>query len=224
MNEYLTTRELAELLRIKERKVYDLASTGTVPCSRATGKLLFPRDAVEKWIAENVSSTEANQPVTRPNVILGSHDPLLEWAIRESRCGIASYFDSSLDGLERFATGEGIASGLHVYDITADDWNRPLVESKFSSQPAVLVAWAKRQRGIIVNRDKHTHIAGLSDLAGLKVVPRQPEAGSQVLLNALLEKEGVAMRDIDWLAPARSEVDALLAVQEGKADATFGLA
>ena len=108
MNEYLTTKELAELLRIKERKVYDLVSSGSVPCSRATGKLLFPREAIEKWIAENASS----QPVSRPNVMLGSHDPLLEWAIRESRCGLASYFDSSLDGLARFAAGEGIATGL----------------------------------------------------------------------------------------------------------------
>jgi hypothetical protein len=40
---YLTTRELASLLRITERKVYDPAATGKVPCSRAMGKLLFPR-------------------------------------------------------------------------------------------------------------------------------------------------------------------------------------
>ena len=31
--EYLTTRRLAEMLRIKERKVYDLAASGQVPCS-----------------------------------------------------------------------------------------------------------------------------------------------------------------------------------------------
>lgn len=31
---YLTVPELAELLRIKERKVYDLAASGAVPCSR----------------------------------------------------------------------------------------------------------------------------------------------------------------------------------------------
>jgi excisionase family DNA binding protein len=32
LTEYLTTRELAELLRIKERKVYDLVASGAVPC------------------------------------------------------------------------------------------------------------------------------------------------------------------------------------------------
>lgn len=44
-HEYLTVRELADLLRLKARKVYDLAASGTVPCSRATGKLLCPADA-----------------------------------------------------------------------------------------------------------------------------------------------------------------------------------
>jgi len=30
-SEYLTTKELAQLLRIKERKVYDLAASGELP-------------------------------------------------------------------------------------------------------------------------------------------------------------------------------------------------
>ena len=40
---YLTVRELAELLRVKERKIYQLVADGEVPCRQVTGKLLFPR-------------------------------------------------------------------------------------------------------------------------------------------------------------------------------------
>ena len=222
LNEYLTTRELAELLRIKERKVYDLASSGAVPCSRATGKLLFPRDAIENWIAQSASGSQTSEPISRANVILGSHDPLLEWAIRESRCGLASYFDSSLDGLSRFAQNKGIASGLHIFHAESGDWNYPAIESKFQHLPVILVEWAYRQRGIIFHPEKE--ITQLKDLSGQKVVPRQAEAGSQVLLETLLNNEGLSADEIDWLTPSRSEVDAVLAVQEGKADATFGLA
>jgi len=222
LNDYLTTRELAELLRIKERKVYDLASSGKIPCSRATGKLLFPRTAIESWINEHASGVESTQVKDRPNVILGSHDPLLEWAIRESRCGLASYFDSSLDGLQRFDNAEGIATGLHIYDIDSDSWNRTSIESRFGHQALVLVSWAQRQRGIIFNQNKA--FVGLKELVDHSVIPRQPEAGSQVLLNALFNKQNIKSDQVDWQAPARSEVDAVLAVQEGKADATFGLA
>ncbi|MCP3688696.1 MAG: helix-turn-helix transcriptional regulator [Gammaproteobacteria bacterium] len=219
---FLTTKELAELLRIKERKVYDLASSGKIPCSRATGKLLFPRHAIESWIQQNASGNEGAQPVTLPNVILGSHDPLLEWAIRESRCGLANYFDSSLDGLGRFTNKEGIATGLHVYDQETEGWNIDAINSAFSHQAVVLVQWVKRQRGIIFKQGKS--ISTLADLQSRSIVPRQPEAGSQVLLNALLERQDINPDKIHWLSTARSEVDAVLAVQEGKADATFGLA
>lgn len=224
LNDYLTTRELAELLRLKERKVYDLAASGKIPCSRATGKLLFPRQAIESWVKDHATGVDTNAKAARPNVLLGSHDPLLEWAIRESRCGLASILDSSLDGVSRFRNAEGIACGMHVFDSGQSEWNRPLIESEFGGQSVVLIGWAKRQRGIIINRKNIDKIARLEDLCGLKVIPRQPEAGSQVLLDALLAKHATNSGDINWASPARSEVDAVVAVQEDKADATFGLA
>ncbi|HKJ51527.1 MAG TPA: helix-turn-helix transcriptional regulator [Gammaproteobacteria bacterium] len=222
MTEYLTTKELAELLRIKERKVYDLAASGAVPCSRATGKLLFPRAAIDDWLASKISSPE--KATTRPLVIVGSHDPLLEWALRESRCGLASYFDSSLDGLERFAEGAGIASGLHLYDADTESWNQAEVETRFARERVVLVEWAKRARGIILQPAAAGGVAGLGDLSARKLVPRQAEAGSQIVLEALMRQQQVDDSSFEWTRPARSEVDAVIEVVEGRADAAFGLA
>ena len=48
--EFLTTKEVAELLRIKERKLYDLVSAQEIPCVKATGKLLFPRRLIDAWL------------------------------------------------------------------------------------------------------------------------------------------------------------------------------
>ena len=87
-DEYLTTRELAELLRIKERKVYDLAASGEIPCSRATGKQRFPRRANEAWIAD-ARSGPAPAP-HRPDDFLGSHDPILKWSQQESSYGMST--------------------------------------------------------------------------------------------------------------------------------------
>ena len=39
MVEFLTTKELAALLRIKEHTVYDLVKEGSIPLSRVTGKM-----------------------------------------------------------------------------------------------------------------------------------------------------------------------------------------
>lgn len=223
MSEYLTTTEVAELLRIKKRKVYDLAASGDIPCSRAMGKLLFPAEAVKAWVAGNSSGARRGEAAQRPSVLVGSHDPLLDWAMRESRCGMASFFDGSLDGLARYRRGEGIAAGLHIFDAVTGDWNVPAVRRQLGGEPVVLVEWAWRERGLIVDPSRAASITGIRDLRGHRVIPRQAEAGTQVLFLQLLHDEGVDAGEMTLLPPARNETDAALAVLEGKADAAFGL-
>jgi excisionase family DNA binding protein len=221
--EYLTTAELADLLRIKERKVYDLAASGRVPCSRATGKLLFPRKAIEDWVARHSSGAAAESANRQHKVFLGSHDPLLEWAIRASGTELATLFDGSLDGLERFARGEGLAAGTHVYEPETDDWNISAVRKRFGDAPAALVEFAWRERGLIVAPDMQEFCSNVSELRGKRLVPRQDAAGSQVLLLHLLAQAGLDPNDVHWTETARTESDAALAVLEGKADAALGL-
>ncbi|MCB1801069.1 MAG: helix-turn-helix transcriptional regulator [Gammaproteobacteria bacterium] len=222
-NAYLTTRELADLLRIKERKVYDLVATGQIPCSRAMGKLLFPRKAVEAWINGEDTGSTGGTGKPRPAVLLGSYEPLLEWALRESGCGLATLLDGSMDGLERFARGEGVAAGMHVYDAAHDSWNIDLVRARLVDAPAALIEFTWRERGLIVAHGREGETPGLSMLKGRRVVPRQAGAGSQVLLEQLLEQAGVSASSVSWTEVARTESDAAMAVLEGKADATLGL-
>lgn len=221
-SEYLTTRELADLLRIKERKVYDLAASGDIPCTRALGKLLFRRTAIDAWLARHASG-DTGAPATFPAVFLGSHDPLLDWALRESGSGLATFFDGSLDGLDRFGKAEGIATGLHVFDRETLDWNVPAVEQRFTGKPVVLMEWAWRERGLIVAPGNPEAIDGIKELAGKRVVPRQSEAGSQVLLEHLLAEAGLGSDSLTFIRATRSETDAALAVLDGQADAAFGL-
>jgi molybdate-binding protein len=211
------------VLRIKERKVYDLAAAGDIPCTRAFGKLLFRRAAIDAWLARHASG-DTGAPTVFPAVFLGSHEPLLEWTLRESGSGLATFFDGSLDGLERFGKAEGVATGLHIFDRETQSWNVPAVEHRFTGKPAVLVEWAWRERGLIVASGNPKNIGGVGDLEGRRVAPRQPEAGSQVLFNHLRAEAGLDADSIEFIRPARSETDAALAVLEDQADAAFGLA
>jgi excisionase family DNA binding protein len=114
MAEFLTTKDVAALLRIKERKVYELVRDKAIPASRVTGKLLFPRDMVEAWVRRNVEFRDGTEGlVARPAVVAGSHDPLLDWALRESGSGLATYFDGSLSGLRGAPSPPGCMSTSH---------------------------------------------------------------------------------------------------------------
>lgn len=222
-SQFLTTRELAELLHIKERKVYDLAASGEVPCSRATGKLLFPRREIEAWLASHSSGGAQANSNRQSRVFVGSQDPLLEWSLRSSGAGLATLFDGSLDGLERFADGEGQAAALHLYEPETSEWNVAAVRSRFQHAPVALVEFAWRERGLIVSRAKADSIEKVADLRGLRIAPRQETAGSQVLLRNLMAQAELDGQDVEWADTARTESEAALAVLEGQADAALGL-
>lgn len=219
---YLTVPELAALLRIKERKVYDLAATGAVPCSKVTGKLLFPEQAVRRWLERGQTGSAQTQSARRV-VFLGSHDPLLDWALRQSECGIATFFDGSQDGLDRFAAREGIAAGLHMFDAASASWNIAAVNAAMPGASAVLLGFAKRRRGLVIKSDLMADIGGLADLAGRTMTPRQVGAGTRTLFDHLLREADILPDTVHMRPVARSEADAVLDVATGTADATFGL-
>lgn len=218
--EFLTVRELSELLRIKERKVYDLAASGEIPCSRATGKLLFPEAEVRAWIGQSLSGTAPR--AERSAIIIGSQDPLLDWALRQSQAGLPMHFGGSLDGLSRFADGEGIAAGLHIHDGASGEWNVPLVRARCAGQDAVLIGWAARMRGLVLARES-SDIRSFADLKGRRLVARQKESGADLLLSDMLGTAGLVAGEVNFTDPVRSEDDAVLTVAQGEADLAFGL-
>jgi excisionase family DNA binding protein len=219
--ELLTTREVAGLLRIKERKVYDLVAAGAIPHVRVTGKLLFPRALLDAWLLRHSEAHEA--PRAWPDIVAGSHDPLLDWALRESGAGLATFFDGSVDGLERLARGDAIAAGLHL--VEGEGWNVGHVQRRLAGEPVVLLEWARREQGLILPPQNPAGIAGVRDLAGRRLIPRQREAGSFLLLQELLAAEGLALDALDLVTPpARTHTDLALAIADGKAEAGLGLA
>ncbi|GHF43924.1 helix-turn-helix transcriptional regulator [Seohaeicola zhoushanensis] len=220
MSEYLTTRELADLLRIGERKVYDLASNGEVPCVRAVGKLLFPRAEISAWLKASRSGPQvAEQPL--PPIIAGSHDPLLDWALRESRSGLASFYDGSFDGLTRLARRQALAAGLHIRE--CDGWNRDALRDAVHEAPVVLIEIARRQRGLLLAPGLKD-IASFADLRGRRVVLRQDSAASLREFDARLVEAGLGREDIEAIPlRARTEEELAIALHDAKAEVGFGL-
>ena len=221
MSEYFTTDELAEFLRIKPRKVYDLVSTDKVPYSRVMGKLLFSKSEISNWISggQNNISNQKNPP----NILLGSHDPLLELAVKQSKSGIAMSFDGSTEGLERFKLNQGIASGLHIYNSDLESWNVPIVKKCLEKQDFVLMEWAKRERGLIFKTKTDKNKKSINDFVGHRLVTRQPGSGSDNYIKYLFKSHNISFSNFVSTEIAYSENDAVLLILSEQADVTLGL-
>jgi putative molybdopterin biosynthesis protein len=225
MHEFLTSKEVADLLRIKERKLYELCAEGALPVTKVTGKLLFPRNALMAWLRSNTEYGRAMPALTmRPPVVAGSHDTLLEWALRASKSQLATWCDGSADGLERLGRAACVAAAIHFHDENVADPNASRISAALGNEPIVLMEWAKRTQGLIIGKSNAGSIRGIGDLAGKRVVQRQAGAGSQALLQKLLKAENLSLEDIQAVgAPALNENDVAQAVAGGHADAGLAI-
>lgn len=235
MPDLMNTREVAQYLRIKQRKVYDLVGKRQIPCTKSAGKWLFPKHLIDIWLAEGMVTVPGDAStiaavVTPPPVITGSHDPLLDWALLESGCGLAMLPGGSTYGLKQFVAGQALASAIHLIDPGDGTYN--VAALKQHCPPAgrgelVLVEWARREQGLVVASGNPKGIGGIADLVKSKarVVVRQPGAGSRVLFEHLAEQAGFDPWGMNILdEPAKNETELGLAVRDRKADAGLAVA
>jgi excisionase family DNA binding protein len=223
--ELMTVKEVAAYLRMKERKVYDLVARRAIPASRVGGKWLFPKSLVDAWLMEQVEGAPSRGLGPPPDILAGSHDPLLEWAVRESGAALPLLLDGSVSGADRVAARGAAACGMHILDPPTGTYNVPFVKARLGREPLVLVEWAKREQGLILAPGNPKGVAGIADLPRLRLAVRQREAGSYLLLQHLLESEGLPGSVILSAGPPlRTETDVALAIAEGRADAGLGIA
>lgn len=220
---HLTVAEVARHLRLGPRTVYDLVARKGLPHRRAGGKLLFDVAEVEGWLAQRAGG-EAPVRGVPPPLVAGSHDPLLEWAVRESRCGLALLTQGSTDGLERLARGEVSAALAHLPSADVSEFNRDEAGALLPGKNCALVEWARRDQGLLVARGNPRKIRTVADLArrGLTVAARQRGVGSAVLLERLLAREGIDRRRVRFGPAAMGEGDLAASVKSGEADTGLG--
>ena len=222
MPDLLTTDEAADYLRLSERKLYELVANRAVPCSKVTGRWLFPRAALDRWVSAGLIAPAGLAQVTPP-IVGGSHDPLLEWALRESACGLASLPEGSEEGLRRLTHGEVMIAAIHLHRLDGDDEaaNVDGVTDAPGLHDAVVIAFARREQGILVAKGNPM---GLSDMASIaasraRMAQRPAGAGAQLLLLALLARAGIALDDLKLAKPAfPTGPDIAQAVRAGRID------
>ena len=219
-----TTAEAAAYLRLKERKIYEMVAEGVVPCTKVTGRWLFPKAELDHWLASSVSRPAGVAPPEPAPIIGGSHDPLLEWALRESESGLATLAIGSEAGFARFAAGETVAAAIHLHALhdAEADANVIALRKRSDLRDAVLISFCRREQGFLVPAGNPLGLGSIDDVIAkrARVAMRPKGAGAQLLLLALLEQAKASLDQLTVVAPVcPTGPDIAQAIRAGRADA-----
>jgi len=222
--EYLTTKEVAAYLRLNEKKVYALVAAGQLPAARVSGKWLFPRGLIDRWIEAHAvypASGLMGALLDQMLIIQGSDDLLLAEAVEafQAASGIPVPMATigSMAGLRALDAGLAHLAGCHVT-------NAQVAEALSLAAGCYLVNLFERQQGLIV-AGRAGAPTGLEAAVerGARWAERQPGSGTHRLTAQLLAEAGLDAGRLLRVGPFGSHLEVALAVLQGQADCGLGI-
>jgi excisionase family DNA binding protein len=223
----MNTKEVAEYLDINEKQVYALIKAGSIPCTRVTGKWIFPKHLIDEWIDSSARHTPERKQSTGPsNRILaaGSNDPVLDLLISQNNSENFSIFScniGSTQGLEFLKESKSDIAWCHLFDPESKTYNIPYIASHLADKKIAVVHLFYREIGILVSPDAEKKVKNIEDLAsGVRFINRQKGSGIRIFLEHNLKKAGVDPAAIEgYQNEVNTHFEIGLSILSGKADA-----
>jgi putative molybdopterin biosynthesis protein len=230
----LSTREVARFLNINEKMVYTLISDKGLPATKVTGKWLFPRHLVERWLEnETVNYPKTAEPLPPYDgllIITGSNDVLLDRLISKYNTfqgdHVAVFGNlGSLGGIKALRRNNCHIASSHLMQENEQEYNFDFAIQELDQLPAV-VNFCRREQGILVAKGNPRGIQSVADLGinGIKIVNRHPGTGTRLLFDVELDKAGLQGKQIDgYNREVYRHLDVGLEVLSKRADAGPGI-
>ena len=207
-SELMNTKEVAKYLDIHEKQVYLLIKSGKIPCTRVTGKWIFPVNLIDEWIQTSAQDglQKARKKVDEIEGALlasGSNDPVLDILLTNIKkvhpaFNIFSANTGSANGLKALNTGLTDIAFSHLFDPQTGDYNTPYLKQYCPDHQPVVVNLFYRQIGFLISKSKADVFHGWESLTHPKIrfVNRQSGSGTRIMLDYELSKRGIASDDI----------------------------
>lgn len=229
--EMMNTKEVAEYLDIHEKQVYLLIKENKIPCTKITGKWLFPKQLIDEWIIRH--STEqikfiANKVKQAGEGILaaGSNDPVLDILLNETKhihpvSYIFSTSTGSIAGLQLLNSSLVDVAWSHLYDPESDSYNIPFVKRLCTNRDVVVIHLFNRQIGLIMTSEIKHVVKDFTSITHPEVifVNRQEGSGIRQLIELYVTKNSINPQHIKGYSNIKySHIEIGLAIQAGEAN------
>jgi len=231
-NIYLTTKEVANLLKINDKMVYTLITEKGLPATKVTGKWLFPQRLVEEWLDVTILDQQPSEFLKTSLsdndklLLAGSDDPLFQQTLtlfNKKNNGRVAFFANlgSMGGLKCLRWGLCHIGVCHLLQDDNQEYNFKYAERELARLP-VFVNFSMREQGILLQKGNPKNILSVADLAKpeVRIVNRPLGTGTRLLLDYELTKGGISVDQLTGYEKELSRhIDVGLEILAGKADA-----
>ncbi|PKL40854.1 MAG: hypothetical protein CVV44_04400 [Spirochaetae bacterium HGW-Spirochaetae-1] len=231
-DQLMNTKEIAEYLGIHEKQVYALIKAKRIPCTRVTGKWLFPKHLIDNWINDQsrfgveggITETEGRRDML---LSAGSNDPILDILLSSMKGKHEEFLifhcnTGSLNGLDLLAKNNVDIVWCHLYDQESGTYNIPYIKSYFPEKKIAVVHLFYREQGFLLAPDLAGKVQSFEDLTDrqVKFINRQKGSGTRHFLDYNLNKRSIDQHKINgYDNEVYTHTEVGLTIFSGKANA-----
>jgi putative molybdopterin biosynthesis protein len=168
--------------------------------------------------------------IERTVVSIGSHDLILDIisdlmaGCQSPTCHLSSTHVGSMAGLMALKRGESHIAPTHLLDEESGEYNISYLKQIFPDESVTLIKGVGRVQGLIIKKGNPLGIHTIADLCRCRYINRQRGAGTRLLLDYRLKKEGIGTEQIQgYEREAATHMAVAAAVESGSADAGMGV-
>ncbi|MEL0586371.1 MAG: helix-turn-helix transcriptional regulator [Candidatus Thiodiazotropha sp. (ex. Lucinoma kazani)] len=224
---FMNVKQVAEYLHLNEKKIYSLVSEERIPATKITGKWLFPRELVDRWMLDSAHGGL----MTNRLVIAGSDDPLLyrlimTFAQETGSHALINYSPTGTRlGLELLQANRIDACGIHWGPNQESHMRHPALLRQYPQyRQWVLIRLFRREQGLMVSRQIEQQQLEPEQLFEhpYRWAMRQSGAGAQRFLLEVLSRYGTSEERLNSVSTALSEREAAASIAMNQADVAPG--
>ena len=224
---FMSVKKVAEYLHLNEKKIYALVNEGRIPATKVTGKWMFPRELVDRWMLDSAHGGL----LTDRLIIAGSDDPLLyrlilEFAQDTGSHALISYTPTGTRlGLDLLQANRVDACGIHWGPNEESGTRHPALLSQYPQyRQWVLIRAFRREQGLMINPAIDLQTSTTEHLFNQRYrwTLRQSGAGAQRFLLELLSRYGLNTDRLNTSITAFSEREAAASIAMNLSDVAPG--
>ena len=224
---FLSVRQVADYLQLNEKKIYELANNGTIPATKVTGKWMFPRQLIHRWMLDSSHSGLLADRL----MMSGGDDPLLyrvvsRFAAETGAKALVSYSPTGTRlGLDLLQAHRVDICGIHWGPDNESDTRHPALLRRYSQHRNwVLIRAFKREQGLIISPPllKYGVEPGAFFDPQFRWVRRQTGSGAQRFLQEVLGAYSQTVENLNSETYALSEREAAASIAMDLADIAPG--